>query len=102
MNDESGSPSPRVSSALVREMRLQLLLAASLVTLFIARQAWMQHGAVVASRPNVEKLRAELAKMNGIRDAFARFGGDHKGFVPILNKYGIQPPGASTPILPRQ
>jgi len=97
MSDLSSSVSPAQTGAMVRELRLHLLLAISLVTLFIARQAWIQHGSVVASRPNVERLRAELAKMNSIRESFARYGSDHRGFVPILNKYGIPVPGATTP-----
>jgi len=101
MNDDHGPDSTPVSNPVLREVRLQLLLAAGLVTLFIARQAWIQHQAVAASRAQVEKLQSELSKMSGIRDAFARFGADHRGFVPILNKYGIQPPGASAPSVPR-
>lgn len=100
MSSSSSSFSESQTGALVREMRLHLLIATSLVTLFVARQAWIQHAAVVASRPNVERLRAELEKMNAIRESFARYGSDHRGFVPILNKYGIQVPGAVAPSVP--
>lgn len=102
MSDSSSSRFGAQSGAVVQELRLHLLLAASLVTLFMARQAWIQHEAVVASRPNVERLRAELGKMSAIRDSFARYGGDHRGFAPILSKYGIQVPGAAAPVVPNR
>lgn len=102
MSDLSPSASSAQAGTVVRELRLQLLLATSLVALFVARQAWIQHEAVVASRPNVERLRAELARMNSIRESFARYGSDHRGFVPILNKYGIQVPGAGAPPVPNR
>ncbi|MFM8419105.1 MAG: hypothetical protein ACKOEQ_03145 [Verrucomicrobiota bacterium] len=102
MNDDYGPDPTPVSNPLLREVRLQLLLAAGLVTLFIARQAWIQHQAVAVSRPNVERLRAELAKMNAIRESFARYGSDHHRFVPILNKYGIAVPGAAAPNIPNR
>lgn len=98
MNDDNSS----APAALLSEVRLHLLAAIALVTLFIARQAWIQQAAVVSSRPNVERLRLELAKMNAIRESFARYGSDHRGFVPILNKYGIQVPGAAAPTVPNR
>ena len=101
MNPESSHVRSSASDLMLNELRYVVLVAITLVALFIGRQAWLQHQAVVASRPNVERLRAELGKMAAIRDSFARFGTDHKAFLPILNKYGIQPPGAAAPSVPR-
>jgi hypothetical protein len=101
MNSESSPVRSSVSDLMLNELRYVVLVAVTLVTLFVGRQAWLQQQAVVASRPNVERLRAELGKMAAIRDAFARFGADHKTFLPVLNKYGIQPPGAAAPSVPR-
>lgn len=99
-NASSSHSSPMQAGATLHELRLIVLVFMALVAAFVLRQAWLQHQAVVASRTNVERLRAELAKMNSIRESFARYGGDHPGFVPILNKYGISAPGRPAPTVP--
>lgn len=93
-SESQGTPGP---SATLRELRVMVLIGLTLVTVFALRQAWLQQRAVTSSRPNIERLQIELARMEAIKNEFARFGSTHPDFMPILIKYGITDPGQSTP-----
>ncbi len=82
-------------------MHWLVFVALALFVVFVARQAWLQHSAVVASRPNVARLKVELARMEQISKEFARFGSSHPDFVPILHKYGITIPSQVVPSIPK-
>lgn len=100
-SSSTGSDSSRQPPVGVREIRLILLVTQAVLIAFMSRQAWLQHQAVIASRPNVARLSAELGRMDQIRKEFARYGESHPAFVPILNKYGIQSSGQAVPPLPK-
>ena len=84
----AGHPSP---TAALNELRMVVLVALLLLVVFVLRQSWLQHQAVANSRPNVERLKGELVRLEQIKDEFARFGSSHSDFLPVLAKYGIHP-----------
>jgi hypothetical protein len=85
---------------------LALVVVSGTLTVFLYRQASLTGKDIAAIKPQVsqmlEAFRHDQPGMENFVKQLTAYGVTHPDFQPILKKYGLVPPPAGTPAVPKK
>jgi hypothetical protein len=85
---------------------LALVVVSGTVTVYLYRQASLAGKDMAAIKPQATQMIAAFKRDQPSMEAFVKqitaYGVTHPDFQPILKKYGIVPPPAGAPVVPKK
>ena len=85
---------------------LALVVVSGTVTVYLYRQASLASKEMTAIKPQATQMIAAFKRDQPSMEAFVKqitaYGVTHPDFQPILKKYGIVPPPAGAPVVPKK
>jgi len=85
---------------------LALVVVSGTVTVYLYRQASLASKEMTAIKPQATQMIAAFKRDQPSMETFVKqltaYGVTHPDFQPILKKYGIVPPPAGAPVVPKK